>query len=557
MLTPFETKPPVLTGGFVRSAPRLPASARHETVHSLSEPPGARPFQDLPDTRLPGRSSWLDCATAATTVLLCRLLSVIPCHLYDDAFITFRIAENFAAGRGFVYNPGAPWEPVLGTTTPAFACILAAAAALGLDLTWFSVLFNAVCDAVTAIVILRCFGGDRRLSGWLAVLAFAFMPELSRNSAGGMECSFFVMVVLLANSLGASRYLFSAGLLAVIAPMVRPEGVLVLPIVACLWVRSASAVFRLLAPALMLGVTYVALLTWYFGSPIPNSLLAKADLYAGSGGWQRLREILIGSVAPSWPMLAALPFVMFGCWRCLRSGGPMRAYSVFALLVTAAYLAARPMMFGWYYQPILTADCLWLGLGLAGVLQILAPSVCALYEHRRRTLSIVSAGLVIAGVSAAAYVMGPSRIRGELYKSMQTWAEQSATASTTILACDIGCIGYVSNARILDTGGLVWPEARRRTKEPDLMVEFRPDYALIIASPGRVKIMQTDPDLVRLYVPVERFNVGDDRRLIFSEADLSDEARRHWAANWRHDYILYARRDLPIVSDRVAEPAIH
>src|SRR3972149_2161670 len=42
---------------------------------------------------------------------------------YDDAYITFRYAENIANGNGFVYNIG---EPFLGTTTPGYALLLAA-----------------------------------------------------------------------------------------------------------------------------------------------------------------------------------------------------------------------------------------------------------------------------------------------------------------------------------------------------------------------------------------------------------------------------------------------
>jgi len=488
----------------------------------------------------------LDCIIAAITVLGCRLLSLIPCHLYDDAFITLRIAENFAAGKGFVYNPGAPWEPVLGTTTPAYASLLSGAAALGLSLTSFCAYFSAFCDAVTAVLILRCLTGHSRLGGWLAVLALALEPELNRNAAGGMESSFFVMIVALALGFGFSRWIIAASVLAALAPMVRPEGVLVLPILACWRVRSRQAAVRLFAPAVALGLVYAGLLTWYFGSPIPNSLLAKADLYAGTGGWQRIGEILAGSFAPSWPLLAALPFVIPGCWRCLRTENPGRGFSIFPLLVTAAYLAARPMMFGWYYQPVLTAGCMWFGLGLACVLEAATPALCVGLRRTWRSVSIVSACLAILGVGAAAYHMGPNRIRSGIYEPMRAWAEQSATPDTTILACDIGCIGYVSKARILDTGGLVWPEARRRTKEPELIKQYRPDYVLVIASPARIKIMQSDSDLVRLYVPVERFNVGDDRRLIFPEEALTRSARQHWAANWRHDYILYARRDLPI-----------
>src|SRR5687767_5576141 len=42
-------------------------------------------------------------------------------HSYDDAFITFRYARNFAMGNGFVYNLG---ERFIGTTAPLYGLIL-------------------------------------------------------------------------------------------------------------------------------------------------------------------------------------------------------------------------------------------------------------------------------------------------------------------------------------------------------------------------------------------------------------------------------------------------
>src|SRR5689334_1767750 len=41
---------------------------------------------------------------------------------YDDAFIIYRYARNFAAGLGMVYNPG---EPYLGTSSAGYTLLLA------------------------------------------------------------------------------------------------------------------------------------------------------------------------------------------------------------------------------------------------------------------------------------------------------------------------------------------------------------------------------------------------------------------------------------------------
>jgi len=43
-------------------------------------------------------------------------------YVDEDAFITFRFAQNLAEGRGFTYNPG---QRVYGTTTPMFTFLMA------------------------------------------------------------------------------------------------------------------------------------------------------------------------------------------------------------------------------------------------------------------------------------------------------------------------------------------------------------------------------------------------------------------------------------------------
>ncbi len=40
----------------------------------------------------------------------------------EDAFITFRFAQQIGLGNGFAYNPG---DPIYGTTTPLFTLLLA------------------------------------------------------------------------------------------------------------------------------------------------------------------------------------------------------------------------------------------------------------------------------------------------------------------------------------------------------------------------------------------------------------------------------------------------
>lgn len=488
------------------------------------------------------RSNRVTMLVAAAVVFACRLLASIPCHLYDDAFITMRYARNLAAGDGFVYNPGAPWEPVLGTTTPAYTFVLAIAAALGIDLPQAAIVFNALCDAIIAVLLVRLLAGRSEMAAFIAVAAFAAMPELNRISAGGMESPLFVLTVFGAILLDASRRYAIAGLVAVLAATVRPEGVLVLPLLAVGHLRSARTTVRLLGPATMLGVAYLIGMTLTFGSPIPQSVTAKADHYLGDGGWRRVIEIFTNAFVPSVPLRVAAPLTVVGIVAAIRSRGPLRSWTVFVLTLTTAYLIARPIMPGWYYYPMLTGVSASIGLGAAILLERLLPATAALFKHRtfRATATVVLCCLV-APVAWVALRTGQSAVRDEIYTPMQSWAASATTPDTTLLAFDIGCIGYVSDARVLDAGGLVCPAAKSE-RSPDALVKLhRPDYALMTAVQQWIGPMQTDPVLSTTYVPIRRFTAGLDGCLAPSPDALP--------TLWQQDYILYARRDQVALAD--------
>jgi hypothetical protein len=65
----------------------------------------------------------------------------------DDAYITFRYAENIAAGKGFVFNPQD--GPVQGTSTPLFTLLLAAGRLAGLPCGAATLLLSVLGGALT------------------------------------------------------------------------------------------------------------------------------------------------------------------------------------------------------------------------------------------------------------------------------------------------------------------------------------------------------------------------------------------------------------------------
>ena len=117
--------------------------------------------------------------------------------MLDDAFISFRYAENFAAGHGLVFNPG---ERVEGYTTFLWVLILAAGKAIGLRVIPLSQILGALFTLGTVLLLLFAHRFSSRISASGALLAALFLGTCGAFTpwpSSGMEVSLFTFLVLL------------------------------------------------------------------------------------------------------------------------------------------------------------------------------------------------------------------------------------------------------------------------------------------------------------------------------------------------------------------------
>ena len=217
-----------------------------------------------------------------------------PVLPFDDAFITYRYADHFVRGKGLVYNEG---QRVFGSTTPLYLLVLivlkgiSPAAAVPDLAVRFNLIPHALCG-LAAYLALRRFTANRLLA---AVAAAAILVEsnLLTRSVGGMESAAFSALLLLTVLAAAATRPAWTGVLAGLACLTRPEGVLLIPLAVIVFARSRR---RLLLAA---GACAATLLPWvvfawiYYGSPVPLSLIAKSrPLYPLPPGHALERTIL-------------------------------------------------------------------------------------------------------------------------------------------------------------------------------------------------------------------------------------------------------------------------
>lgn len=483
------------------------------------------------------RLSSLHVLSLVVTVVASRLLAVYSFPIYDDAFITFRYSQNLADGLGLVFNPGASWEPVLGTTTPGYAVLLAGFHALGLDLVDAARGVNLVCDVVIALLLAHLL--DRRAVPTLvALIAFAAMPEISRISVGGMEPP--VLVALGLGGLAAARAgrLVLGGTLIALACTIRPEAVLLVPAVGVFHVRSVRAGLRFLAPVAVIGIACAGTLWWVYGHPIPLSVRAKAGPHGLRPRTWRVAAIVEQAFAPSYTAVFFLPFAAIGYVRGLLYERGLRPWILFGLGVVAAYLTAGVKTWGWYYYVPLVAWAVALGLGIEVVYHRIHQSEETLSEAPHRGQVPIFAALVAVLVVAGYTRVWPDEVTPQVYSPLEAWckAERLAERDVAIAASDIGAIGFFSGARILDSEGLVWPGAKEFDGQVDIVSRLRPEYVFLVANRERVEAF-LETEAAAHYRPVRRFNKVEDYEL--------EPVAELLPRGWVQDYLVYERVEEP------------
>jgi hypothetical protein len=446
----------------------------------------------------------------------------------DDAYITFRYAQNLLAGNGLVYNPG---EAVLGTTTPLYAGLMAALGGLtgGTQAPFpvLALLVNALADAGTCLLLVALAAelGHPR-AGLAASAVWALAPWSVTFAIGGMETSLLVLLATACFLAHLRRRLILLAVLAALATLVRPDALLfLLPLaleearLALRPPRSAGQVRTALLAAALFAfplVLWMAVAAAFYGSPMPHSVAAKAVAYdlPRDAAFIRLLQHYatpfvehetFGSAATVvgfllYPLLYAL-----GLLTALRRSRTSWAVFVYPLAYFATYALANPLLFRWYLTPPLPVYLLGIFFGIERIAS----------DLRRPWVLALAAGLAVAstlggwtirpdhGPNRPAPVMAYIRLE-ELYTRVAQGLLPHLLPGDRIAAGDIGALGYVTQARILDTVGLISPESTRFYPLPEdqyvinyavpteLILEQQPDWVVLLEVYGRRTLLEEE-----------------------------------------------------------------
>ena len=398
-----------------------------------------------------------------------------PAWLSDDAFISFRYAQNLALGHGLVYNPG---ERVEGYTNFLWTLMAAGVLRLGGDLALWS---HASGVLLGVLIVL----GTCRMAGPLIGPPWALVAALLTGTSqslllytargSGLETGLFTLLALAGGGAYLARErlgpggLVAAGLAFGLAALTRPEGLLVFALTALH--AGLTAVMRqqggpaerlraTLPPLLALGAPFLALFgpyfLWrlgYYGDLLPNTFYAKTG-----GGLKQIERGLAYAGAFTLTIGGPLLLVIAAPW--LRSWrAALVSWRSYALLVTLTYSAYIIVVGGDHFRgerffaPLVPWFAILIADGLATLIQ-------ALPAPARLARPLLALGLAVGSLAALARTAPfDTTIRGLdesvwIWREIGWWLYDHSPPEASIAVAGAGAVAFYGQRAAIDMYGL-------------------------------------------------------------------------------------------------------
>jgi arabinofuranosyltransferase len=385
--------------------------------------------------------------------------------LADDAFITFRYAQNLADGNGPVFNLG---ERVEGYSNFLWMVVLAALhAVFGANIVSTARLLGVACAVgalmVSYLLVRRTSGNGA--AGVLAALVTASAGCFAAYGPAGLETPLFVLLVLCMLWCVTADRPLSSGVLGALAMMTRPDGTVVVAVF-CLWflalARRGGAgwrpLMRYVGGVLLLGGPYeIWRITYYGGYLLPNAVAAKDGgnlvWQVGTSGWSYFAEFF-GAFAALLILVPVAVYLLAARRSVIPGPAVQQLWLVFGLaFVYMAFvvLTGGDWMPGWrmLIMPLAVLSC-----GVFSVAALFGGHVMEENAVRGRTVLLLATSVSVVLLAGTVTSNLLPRIQSwhhavEGLSDVGTWFHNTLPAGTLVATYANGGLSYNAGPGIM------------------------------------------------------------------------------------------------------------
>ena len=465
-------------------------------------------------------------------LFLCRCIAWYIFPLYDDAFITFQYASNLVQHGQFVFSLDI-W--VQAVTCPLYALILTPLFLFSHFPQKIIPLLNIFIECSVLWLSRDLFLNKTKQSyNLLFGLMISLSPLLARVSVGGMEMPFLALCYILLLLAVKNRHIYIVSIPALSAIMffIRPEAaILAIISVVYLWIIHGwkKTIFPALC-GLMIALIGMLIMQIVYQSPLPQSLMAKSE-HISEGFTITAMQLF----APE-PMSLVFHSIVFLSliwiiYARIKLSHWMYINVSWYVLYALAYVLARPSIWSWYGYPLVFMAI----LHIVGMVEILSHQlwIKRLETALQSKIVLVIPLIIWFGIYA---ISNPEKITRNIYDRLQNSQYFKGNTLETIVAGDVGAIGYFTKKRIIDINSLVWINKKQyitSASMDDIIENEKPDYIFLNATRSQIKLIQTRH--IDAYQTLDRYDKDGSLISTMDSTIYPDIV-------WRQDYLLLKRK---------------
>ncbi len=375
---------------------------------------------------------------------------------HDDAFITFRYAQNLSRGRGLVFNPGG--VRIMGATSPGLILAAAAMHAFVGDAALPSVMSGLGCLAwsLSALAVYVFLRGSLP---WFIPL-FASLSLVAgvtgAESWVSLETHWAIALTLWSIVVAIRGRFFSSAILAALAAWMRPDALLaVVPLAIYVAAKLRWRVLWPLALGVLCVVPWYVFAGLYFGDVLPQSFRVKASI---EPFWDYAMHVygFVGQTLLPWASpWATWLGVLVGYGLLIFRAPNVGLLAGYGALHLASYLVLRSgKSYVWHLQPLVVVAAVGLFGGAACLLAL---------PHRAIRYALSFALVACLAMSARQVVLHARSHQEELwlgardavYRDVAQYLRERSSPTDLVSTEEVGTIAYYSDLRMNDRTGLV------------------------------------------------------------------------------------------------------
>src|SRR5438309_2461650 len=512
-----------------------PPSASHE-AHQPGFASRSWAAQTRSDTMLGG---------FVTAAVLARLVFWTTTNrMFEDGLTTITHARNVPLGLGLVHHAG---EGNVHGFTSAIGVLIPLAGELVHHGSGMLAMRVASLIAVCiALVYARLICRDLRLGAFPTafVLAYlAFDQNMIFYGMSGMETQVAVTVILGGVYHVRRQDLVASGIWLGLAPLARPEFVLwVAPALAYLALANLRRGIAAGGIAGAIVAPWIVFTTAYYGSPIPNTVVAKATVspipaILSNGSPLPWLEWLFGQVTGHIELLLYHFEPFHEVWSTAAAPLPGPVLIVIAVVVADLFaigLVASRQVAGWwpalafvglffayrvYFIPTINYYDWYLPPFLALVMIVVAAGLQRIYVWRPMITKFLSVALAFAFAMHVPFSFGVESkvqaVENEVRTNVAAYLKATVPPGESVTSESAGYIGFYGGVKLFDYPGLASKTSVRALQSlppdqrdlPHLVAALRPDW--LVLRPWELNSLREQfPEIAAEYQVVRVFQMS-------------------------------------------------